>query len=155
MSQRGFFEIGIYRGKTEANVGTLWRSAYQLGASGIFTIGKRYTHQASDTCKAYRNIPMREFVDWQQFNDNRPYDAILVGVEIGGAPLYNFVHPSQAVYLLGAEDNGIPPEILAQCQLVVSIESIQQFSYNVAVAGSIVMYDRMRKNDMRANEPIK
>lgn len=145
MSLRGFFEIGVYRGKTEANIGTLWRSAYQLGAVGIFTIGKRYTHQASDTCKAYRNIPMREFVDWQQFNDNRPYDAILIGIETGGMPLYRFTHPLRAVYLLGAEDSGLPPDILAKCQCVVSLEALQAFSYNVAVAGSIVMYDRMQK----------
>ena len=34
----GYFEIGIYNGKTEVNMGTLWRSAYQLGASGIFIV---------------------------------------------------------------------------------------------------------------------
>jgi len=28
-----YFGIGIYQGKTESNVGTLWRSAYQLGAA--------------------------------------------------------------------------------------------------------------------------
>jgi len=145
MSQRGFFEIGIYRGKTECNVGTLWRSAYQLGAAGIFTIGKRYTHQSSDTCKAYRNIPMREFVDWEQFNDQRPYAAVLIGVEMGGIPLYRFSHPQQAVYLLGAEDSGLPPDMLSKCQCIVSLEALQAFSYNVAVAGSIVMYDRMQK----------
>ena len=39
---RGYFEIGIYRTKCDANVGTLWRSSFQLGASGIFTIGKRF-----------------------------------------------------------------------------------------------------------------
>ena len=37
-----YFEIGIFHTKTEQNVGTLWRSAFQLGAAGVFTIGKRY-----------------------------------------------------------------------------------------------------------------
>lgn len=32
---RGFFEIGIYRGKTPSNVGTLWRSASQMGAARL------------------------------------------------------------------------------------------------------------------------
>ncbi len=36
-----YFEIGIFHPKTKENIGTLWRSAYQLGAAGIFTIGKR------------------------------------------------------------------------------------------------------------------
>ena len=35
----GFFGIGVYRLKTEANHGTLWRSAFQFGADFIFTIG--------------------------------------------------------------------------------------------------------------------
>lgn len=47
----GYFEIGIFHSKTEQNIGTLWRSAYQLGASGIFTIGKRYKEMSSDTYK--------------------------------------------------------------------------------------------------------
>lgn len=45
---RGYFEIGIYNNKTPSNLGTLWRSAYQLGAAGIFVIGQRYPKQASD-----------------------------------------------------------------------------------------------------------
>ena len=35
----GYFGIGVYRLKTEANHGTLWRSAFQFGADFIFTIG--------------------------------------------------------------------------------------------------------------------
>jgi tRNA (guanosine-2'-O-)-methyltransferase len=43
---RGYYGIGIENVKTAENVGTLWRSAYILGASFIFTIGKRYKKQA-------------------------------------------------------------------------------------------------------------
>eukprot|EP01047_Picozoa_sp_COSAG01_P129466 COSAG01_NODE_58919_length_303_cov_0.759804_1_plen_52_part_10 len=35
----GFFGIGIVHGKSRANQGTLWRSAYQLGAAFTFTVG--------------------------------------------------------------------------------------------------------------------
>ena len=139
---KGYFEIGIYHGKTEMNIGTLWRSAYQLGASGIFTIGERYKRQCSDTVKAYRHIPLRHYEDFEQFNQNRPYAAPLIGVEFGGHNLSNFVHPKSAIYLLGAEDHGLPESILQQCQYIVSIESVNIASYNVAVAGSIVMYHR-------------
>lgn len=140
---KGFFEIGIYNVKAEVNIGTLWRSAYQLGATGIFTIGKRYTKQSSDTGKAYRNIPLRHYETFEEFNINRPYGAILVGIEMGGRLLETFTHPKQAMYLLGAEDHGLPDNIISQCNLVVSLSSIRTESYNVAVAGSIVMYHRM------------
>jgi len=140
---RGFFEVGIYNVKREVNVGTLWRSVYQLGASGIFTIGKRYEKQASDTPKAYKHIPLRHYIDFDAFQLARPYGTSLVGVEMCGIPLSGFTHPEQAIYLLGAEDSGLPFSILEKCQYVVSLESIEKFSYNVSVAGSIVLYNRV------------
>jgi tRNA G18 (ribose-2'-O)-methylase SpoU len=138
-----YFEIGIYNTKTESNVGTLWRSAYQLGAAGIFTIGKRYKKQASDTPNVMNNIPLRHFLTIEEFKAQRPIGTVLVGIEMGGRPLSFFTHPKQAIYLLGAEDYGLPKEILEYCNCVVSLESVVLASYNVAVAGSIVMYDRV------------
>lgn len=132
-----------YFGKTEANVGTLWRSAYQLGAAGIFTIWRRYPQQTSDTTKAWRHLPMREFATFDDFLAAQPYSCPIIGVEMGGKPLPSFSHPERAIYLLGAEDHGIPKEVLAKCQHVLSLPSVRSESYNVAVAGSLVMYDRM------------
>jgi tRNA G18 (ribose-2'-O)-methylase SpoU len=140
--RRGYFEIGVYHPKTEMNIGTLMRSAYQLGAAGVFTIGARYRPQPSDTLKAYRHIPVRNFATFAEFQEGRPYSARLVGIEMGGKPLGQSSHPQQAIYLLGAEDNGLPKDILAQCQQVISLESLRTPSYNVAVAGSLVMYHR-------------
>jgi tRNA G18 (ribose-2'-O)-methylase SpoU len=142
---RGFFEIGIYHGKTVANVGTLWRSAYQLGASGIFTVGQRYSRQASDTVKAYKHVPLRTYLNFDALISGLPYSCPIVAVEMGGRSLPSFFHPERAVYLLGAEDSGIPASVLARCHHVVSLPSINTNSYNVAVAGSIVMFDRQAK----------
>lgn len=137
----GFFEIGVYHPKTETNIGTLWRSAYQLGASGIFTVGRRYKPQASDTYKTIRNIPLRHYASMEDFS--QPHAAQLIAIEMGGIPLSEFKHPRMGIYLLGAEDHGIPPCVLEKCQHVISLESVRQASYNVAIAGSIVMYDRL------------
>lgn len=140
---RGYFEIGIYCVKHKVNVGTLWRSAFQLGASGIFTIGKRFEKQSSDTPKAFRHIPLRDFVDINEFNIARPRSTILVGIEMGGLPLSSFTHPERALYILGAEDHGLSGVILEKCNCIISIEAVRRESYNVAVAGSIVMYHRL------------
>lgn len=137
-----YFEIGIYHTKTETNVGTLWRSAFQLGASGIFTIGHRYKKQSSDTTKSWKHIPLRQYESFEEFNKIRPQSAILIGVEMGGITLKKFKHPKQAIYLLGAEDHGLPPAILEKCNQIVSLQAINRESFNVAVAGSIIMYDR-------------
>lgn len=141
----GYFEIGVFHPKHETNIGTLWRSAYQLGANGIFTIGKRYKRQTSDTVNYLAQLAVKEYTSFEEFYRTIPSEVQLVAIELGGSELVHFSHPSQAIYLLGAEDHGLPQTILDRCQLQVSIPSIREASLNVAVAGSIVMYDRMAK----------
>lgn len=140
---RGFFEIGIYNSKTPDNLGTLWRSAYQLGAAGIFTIGQRYTRQPGDTVHVSRHVPRRSYADWPTFLAALPENTPVVAVEMGGRDLWTFRHPERAIYVLGAEDHGLPKECLEQCQHTISLEAIRTISYNVAVTGSIVMYHRL------------
>lgn len=140
---QGYFTIGIYRNKTAENLGTLWRSAYQLGAAGVFTINHKYEKQSTDSFRTMHQIPFWDYADWDAFLTNRPRGAQLVGIEMGGVPLRQFEHPQQAIYLLGSEDQGLPDKILAQCQHIVSLEAVKRPSFNVAVAGSLVMYDRM------------
>lgn len=143
--KRGYFGIGIFHCKTETNVGTLWRSAAILGADFIFTIGKRYQAQSSDTVKTPRHIPLYHYKDYDDFFQHVPYSCPVIAVELAdnSLPLETFVHPERCIYLLGAEDNGIPNSILMRCQNTVQL--IGEFCYNVSTAGSIVMYDRAVK----------
>jgi tRNA G18 (ribose-2'-O)-methylase SpoU len=145
VSKRGYFGIGIYHVKTEANIGTLWRSAAILGADFIFTIGRRYKAQASDTMKTPRHIPLYNYVDYDDFFKHVPYDCPVVAVELAenSIPLEKYVHPERCIYLLGAEDHGIPEDILTRCRETVQL--IGDYCMNVATAGSIVMYDRAVK----------
>jgi tRNA G18 (ribose-2'-O)-methylase SpoU len=138
-----FFEIGIFAPVHQENIGTLWRSAYQSGAIGIFTIGKGQRIQASDTARSHLQIPLRNYQTWEDFLQHRPVGAQIIAVEMGGKPLKEFQHPDRAIYVLGSEANGFPDYVLNQCDQVVSIESVRHPSYNVAVAGSIVMYHRL------------
>ena len=142
---RGYFGIGIEHTKTETNVGTLWRSANIMGAQFIFTIGMRYRKQASDTTKAWRHIPLFHFLTFESFYENMPFDCRLVGIEIDAAAqhLYGYVHHERCIYLLGAEDHGLTNRALSRCHDLVVIPGDR--CLNVAVAGSIVMYDRAAK----------
>jgi len=142
---RGYFGIGIYHPKAGINIGTLWRSAYNFGASFIFTIGRRYKSQSSDTTKTPRHIPLYHYLSFEDFNRKRPAESRLVAIEqIENAKnLKDFSHPLQAIYLLGAEDYGIPKEVLDKCNFKVEIKT--PMCLNVAVAGSIVMFDRNNK----------
>ncbi len=144
--KRGFYGIGIYHPKTNLNIGTLWRSAHNFGASFIFTIGPRYQKQASDTTKAYRHVPLFNYQSFAEFNRNRPFACPLICIEQTTASqnIKEFVHPERAVYLLGAEDYGIPAQITKNAQAVVHIDT--PMCLNVAVAGSLVMFDRRQRS---------
>ena len=136
----GYFGIGVYHPKTAENIGTLWRSAQNFGAAFIFTIGKRYIKQASDTTNATRKIPLFEYVSFEDFKTHLPFGCRIVVIEQteGAQELSGAHHPESAAYLLGAEDTGIPEDMMVGNQKVfVDTPSC----LNVAVAGSIVLYD--------------
>ncbi|MDB2462717.1 RNA methyltransferase [Algibacter sp.] len=137
-----FFGIGIQNGKTPENLGVLWRSAQNLGASFIFTIGNRYAKQASDTHDAVKAMPYFHYETFDDFFNNLPKGARLVGVELTDTAeaLETFHHPRRCVYLLGAEDNGLSKQAIEKSHFLVKFTS--ELSLNVAVAGSIVIYDR-------------
>ncbi|MEZ4634267.1 MAG: RNA methyltransferase [Caldilineaceae bacterium] len=138
------FGIGIYHGKTWENVGILWRSAYQLGAA-TFSPWARYRKQSTDTAKTWLHIPLFQFPSFEDLHSVGPHAAPIVAIEAGGTPLPEFAHPDRAIYLLGAEDGGLPNHVLDRCHCRVSIPAVRKESYNVAVAGTLVMYDRMIK----------
>ena len=139
-----FFGIGIQNGKTPENLGVLWRTAQNMGASFIFTIGNRYANQACDTQNAVKSLPYFHYETFEDFYKHLPKGARIVGVEITdkSEPLEHFHHPKRCVYLLGAEDHGLSKIAIEKSHFLVKFSSIQ--SLNVAVAGSIVLYDRSR-----------
>lgn len=142
---QGYFGIGIYNSKKIHNIGTLWRSAHVLGASFIFTIQRRYELQSSDVFQSWQNIPLYNYDSIEDLKKHLPYSCPLVGVEIckQSVPLQTFKHPQRAIYLLGAEDDGLSRAAIDQCHHVVQLPG--DYSLNVATTGSIVMYDRVAK----------
>ena len=141
----GYCAIGVYQGKTEHNIGTLWRSAYILGAAYIFTVEKKYKKQTSDVLKTWSRIPLFHYDTFDDLLKNIPHDCRLIGVEIdeNAQELSDFVHPKRAIYLLGSENNGLPQFILDKCHFVIRLKG--NSSLNVGVTGSIVLYDRISK----------
>lgn len=144
MTGRGFFAVGVYHPKTEANVGTLWRTAHLYGAAFVFTVGKRYHRQSSDTPKTPLHTPLFHYQDVEDLLDHLPWSAPLIGVELDARaiPLTEYRHRERSVYLLGAEDHGLPIDVLDACHDVIQIPCLEAQSMNVAVAGSLVIYDR-------------
>ena len=145
-NQRGYFGIGIYQPKVVENVGGLWRTAYCFGANFIFTIGCRYKKQPDDTPRVSRHTPLFSLDTVEDFKKFIPEDCQLICIErcLKTIKLKNFIHPERAIYLLGSEDHGIPEDIIS-INPVISIPT--KICLNVAITGSIILYDRKFKSN--------
>jgi hypothetical protein len=143
----GYFGIGVIRGRRAESLSVLWRSAYQLGAAFVFTIGARHAPvMESEDCQiAFRSIPLWRFDDWDDFMKSSPFAAPIVALEMGGSPLETFNHPRCCIYILGSEEDGLPKSLLQTCPHVVEIPTVRARSFSIAAAGSIVLYDRLAK----------
>jgi len=141
--KRGYFGLAIYHPKTATNWGSLTRTAKILGCSFVAVIGSRFLIPVFDTAKSYRHVPTHEFSTFEEFKKFMPVDCQLVGVELDqrAKELRNFVHPERAVYLMGAEDYGLPQDIMEKCDIIVRLYG--KYPMNVSCAGSIVLYHRV------------
>jgi tRNA G18 (ribose-2'-O)-methylase SpoU len=151
---RGYFAIGAERISKSLNVGNLMRSAHGFGASFTFTVGATYQAReaAADTSKGLQHLP---HYNWARLEDMvLPQGCRLVGIELieGAIDLPSFRHPLRAAYVLGPERGSLSPEMLARCDYTVKIPTT--FCINVAMAGAIVMYDRVRSLGRFAARPV-
>ena len=151
---RGYFGIGAESISKAVNVGNLFRSAHAFGASFVFTIGAdpRALEMGADTSRSETHLPVYH---WPGVDAMRlPKGCSLVGVEILGeaVDLPSFPHPIRAAYVLGPERGELTPELLARCQHLVRIPTA--FSLNVATAGAIIMYDRIRTLGRFSPRPV-
>ncbi|MGQ0674217.1 MAG: RNA methyltransferase [Hyphomicrobium sp.] len=152
---RGYFAIGAERMSKALNLGNLMRSAHGFGASFTFTVGASYKaiEAHADTSKGQLHLP---HYNWASLDDLAlPQGCRLVGIELteDAIDLPSFHHPLRAAYVLGPELGSLSPPLLARCQHVVRIPT--RFSVNVAMAGAIVMYDRMRSLARFAERPLR
>ena len=141
---RGYFAIGAERMSKALNLGNLMRSAHGFGAHFTFTVGATYhaLEARADTSKGRWHLP---HYNWEKIGDMAlPEGCVLVGVELtdDAIDLPSFKHPLRAAYVLGPEHGSLSPAMLAHCKFVVKIPT--RFCVNVAMAGAIVMYDRVK-----------
>lgn len=141
---KGYFGIGAEGISKPGNLGNMVRSAHAFGASFFFTVNAHYRLRGahSDTSDTGSHVP---FYRWDSVDGMRlPDGCELVGVELldDAVDLPSFRHPRRAAYVLGPEMGSLSPEMQARCTSFIRIPA--SFCVNVAMAGAIVMYDRVR-----------
>jgi tRNA G18 (ribose-2'-O)-methylase SpoU len=153
---RGYFGIGVEGISKPMNLGSLLRSAHAFGASFAFTIGAAFDARgaaAADTSAAVASLPFHAYPDLAAFT--LPHGCRLVGIELAeeAVELPSFTHPPQAAYVLGAERASLSPALVGRCDFLVRIPT--RFSINLAVAGTLAMYDRMISLGRFAERPVR
>lgn len=152
---KGYFAIGAERMSKSLNLGNLMRSAHGFGASFTFTVGATYQalEARADTSKGQWHLP---HYNWRSIEDMAlPQGCKLVGIELldDAIDLPSFRHPLRAAYVLGPEMGSLSPTMLDRCNYVVKIPT--SFCVNVAMAGAVVMYDRVKSLARFAERPVR
>ena len=151
---RGFFAIGAEGISKPMNLGNLVRSAHAFGASFVFLVNADYAVRTarSDTSQAEHQLPVYDFASAEALQ--LPRGCRLVGCELvdDAVDLPSFRHPLNAAYVFGPERSSLSPAMLARCHHVVRIPT--RFCINLAVAGAVVMYDRVLSLGRFAPRPL-
>ena len=133
--------LALWRVGDPGNVGTLLRAADAFGAAVALSpgcadaLGPKALRASAG---AIFRVPLLPF-------------AATPGVRIalvahGGTPLHELELSGPTTFVLGAERDGLPEEIVADSSCLATIELPGQAeSLNVAVAGAIALYERSRR----------
>ena len=145
---RGYSALGVEGISKARNAGAVIRTAHVFGSAFAFTAGETLNRREvahADTSKAIEQIPLYIFGSARILA--LPEGCQLVGIEMtdDAAVLPSFRHPRSAAYVLSSERLGLSEEMLSLCDHVVKIPT--RFLLNLAVAGALVLYDRLQSLD--------
>lgn len=152
---RGYFGLGAEGVSKSANMGALLRTGHAFGASFCFSVGAGWDSRAqrsADTSDTPGHVPTWRFEDVAALT--LPPSCVLVGVELldEAVDLPSFRHPLNAAYVLGPERSGLSEAMRARCGHLVRIPT--RFALNLAVAGALVLYDRLLQHGRFPARPV-
>ncbi len=134
--------LALWRVSDPGNVGTLIRAADAFGAGVALSEGS----VDATGPKALRasmgsifRVPIAGF--------DEPEGRRIALVARGGEPLADVDLSGEVVFVLGAEREGLPDDILAGCDATATIRLAGGAeSLNVAMAGTVALYERARQS---------
>ena len=142
------FAVAAWNISKEHNVGSLVRTAHAAAAAEVILVGDReWNVEAARTAELFTRVHhlgnQTALLDHLQ---DRRLTLVAVELDHRAVNLFEAEYPSRPCFLLGAELGGVPGELLDAAQLIVKIPQWGLVpSLNLAVAGSIVIYDYLAK----------
>jgi TrmH family RNA methyltransferase len=133
--------LALWHVADAGNVGTLLRTADAFGASVALSAGcadLTNPRVVRASMGAIFRVPTARFDDAP-----RPWIALAAH---GGTPLDELELAESASFVLGAEREGLPDDVLQRCEDVVTIPLPGDAeSLNVAMAGTVALYEAARR----------
>ena len=142
------FAVAAWEITKEHNVGSLVRTAHATAASEVLLIGDRdWNVEAARTAELYTTvIHLPDAAALMTHLRTNGYDLVSIELHDRAVNLFDAVYPDRPCFLLGAERGGIPEELIDESALVVQLPQWGLVpSLNLAVAGSVVVYDFLAK----------
>ncbi len=142
------FVIASWNTTKEHNIGSLVRTAHAVAAEEVVLVGDReWNVEAARTAELYTTVT--QVADLEAFRDHLAagrWNLVAIELDPRATNLFEAEYPERPCFLLGAEVGGVPEDLLADARLIVQIPQWGLVpSLNVAVAGSIVVYDYLAK----------
>ena len=132
--------IALWRVSDPGNVGTLLRAADAFGAAVAISEGcadPLGSKALRASAGAIFRVPLLDF-------DDAPGQRVAL-VAHGAPPLHELDLSGPTTFVLGAERDGLPQELVGACDASATIATTGAAeSLNVAVAGAIALYERSR-----------
>jgi TrmH family RNA methyltransferase len=134
--------LALWHVADPGNVGTLIRTADALGPAFVALSRGCADPTSPKALRASAGAVFR--VPTGGFDDApRPWIGL---VPRGGSALSDADFGARATFVLGAEREGLPEDVAASCDLLASIPLTDEAeSLNVAAAGAIALYERIRR----------
>ncbi len=132
----------------EHNVGSLVRTAHAAAVEEVLLVGEReWNRYAARTAELYTEIVhLPDAAALLEHVRARGWNLVAVELDPRAVNLFEAEYPPRPCFLLGAELGGVPAELLDAASLIVQIPQWGLVpSLNLAVAGSIVIYDHLAK----------
>ncbi len=134
--------LALWRVGDPGNVGTLLRTADAFGAGVALSDGC-----ADPTAPKALRASMGSIFRVPLAGFDEPPGTRVALVPSGGIPLPELEAANDVVLVLGAEREGLPPDVLERCEVRASIPQAGEVeSLNVALAGAIALYELTRRD---------
>ena len=145
--------LAVWEVTKEHNVGSLVRTAHATGVSEVILVGERdWNTYAARTAELYTTIVHLPDQEALLEHLRRSSWSLVAGeLDPRAVSLFAAECPERPCFLLGAELGGVPSPLLEAAELVVQVPQWGLVPcLNVAVAGSLVLYDHLGKLHRRS-----